>query len=206
MFTLDTHMHTCLSPCGDLDMHPTAIVATAVQAGLDGVVVCDHNSAENLAAVQRAGQRVGLAVLAGIEIASAEEVHIVALLPDVDAAQILQRRVYDALPGKNDEGAFGMQVVAGEDGEVLGFNQRLLIGATTMSLEEVVAAIHAAGGVAVAAHVDREGFGILGQLGMIPPGLALDALGGIEAHAAVRGSPEVRSLGGVPAAVRLRCP
>ncbi|MEW6365819.1 MAG: ATP-binding protein [Acidobacteriota bacterium] len=169
-------MHTCLSPCADLDMHPTAIVATAIQAGLDGIVVCDHNSAENLAAVQRAGQRVGLSVLAGMEIASAEEVHVVALLPDLEAALKLQRRVYAELPGKNDEEAFGMQVVAGEDGEVLGFNQRLLIGATTMSVEEVVAAIHDAGGVAVAAHVDREGFGIIGQLGMIPPGLALDAL------------------------------
>jgi PHP family Zn ribbon phosphoesterase len=32
------------------------------------------------------------------------------------------------------------------------------------------------GGLAIAAHIDRESFGILGQLGFIPDGLDLDAL------------------------------
>jgi signal transduction histidine kinase len=59
---------------------------------------------------------------------------------------------------------------------VTGFEERLLIGATTWSLDRVVAAIHDAGGLAVAAHVDRERFGLIGQLGFVPPGLPLDAL------------------------------
>jgi len=49
-------------------------------------------------------------------------------------------------------------------------------GATTLSVDSVVAAIHEVEGLAVASHVDRERNGIFGQLGMIPPGLALDAL------------------------------
>jgi hypothetical protein len=36
--------------------------------------------------------------------------------------------------------------------------------------------IHEREGLAIAAHVDREGFGILGQLGFIPEGLPLDAV------------------------------
>jgi len=36
--------------------------------------------------------------------------------------------------------------------------------------------IHERDGLAIAAHVDREGFGIVGQLGFIPEGLLLDAL------------------------------
>lgn len=176
MFALDTHVHTCLSPCGDLDMHPAGLVRAAVSARLDGVAVCDHNSAENVEAVIRAGEAAGLAVIPGLEVTSEEEVHVLALLPDLDAAAHLQETVYAALPGANAGAAFGQQVVADEHEEVLGFCPRLLAGATTLSVERVVDAIHAAGGLAVAAHVDREGFGIIGQLGMIPEGLGLDAL------------------------------
>ena len=167
---VDTHIHTCLSPCAELDMHPSAIVDAAVRAGLDAIAVCDHNSAENAAAVQRAGNAAGLAVIPGMEITSSEEVHILGLLPDIAAAMELQSKVYRSLPGRNDENAFGMQVIANEFAEVLGFKEHLLSGATTLNLDRVVAAIHDVDGLAVASHVDREGFGIIGQLGFIPPG------------------------------------
>jgi 3',5'-nucleoside bisphosphate phosphatase len=176
VFKIDTHIHTCLSPCAELDMHPAALVDAAVWAGLDAIAVCDHNSAENIAAVQRAGHSVGLPVIPGMEITSAEEVHILGLLPNLEAAMALQSKVYRSLPGHNDEKAFGMQVVANEFAEVLGFNNRLLAGATTLNLEQVVSAIHDVDGLAVASHADREGFGIIGQLGFIPSGLPLDAI------------------------------
>ena len=176
MFTLDLHVHTCLSPCGELEMHPAAVVAAACAAGLDAVAVCDHNSAANVAATVRAGAAAGLPVLAGMEIASEEEVHVIGLLPGAEAAERLQGRVYAALPGRNDPEAFGPQVVVSEGGEVLGFEERLLIGATTWDLGRVVRAVHDEDGLAIAAHVDRERFGLVGQLGFVPPGLALDAL------------------------------
>jgi anti-sigma regulatory factor (Ser/Thr protein kinase) len=103
-------------------------------------------------------------------------VHILGLLPDLEAAMALQSKVYKALPGRNDENMFGMQVIANEFAEVLGFNEHLLAGATTLNLDSVVKAIHDVEGLAVASHVDREGFGIVGQLGFIPPGLALDGI------------------------------
>ena len=176
MFMVDTHIHTCLSPCAELDMHPAALVDAAVRAGLDSIAVCDHNSAENAAAVQRAGTSAGLAVIPGMEITSAEEVHVLGLLPDLEAAMALQSKVYRSLPGHNDENIFGIQVIANEFAEVLGFNDHLLSGATTLNLDQVVAAIHDVDGLAVASHVDREGFGIIGQLGFIPPNLPLDAI------------------------------
>ncbi len=176
MFVIDAHLHTCLSPCAELDMHPSALAAAAALAGLDAVAVCDHNSVENAGAVERAGRALGLAVIPGMEITSAEEVHVLGLMPDMEAALALQSRIYRALPGRNDERAFGMQVIANERAEVLGFNEHLLAGATTLEVDRVVDEIHGAGGLAVASHVDREGFGIIGQLGMIPAGLPLDAL------------------------------
>jgi hypothetical protein len=176
VFMVDTHIHTCLSPCADLDMHPAALVDAAVRAGLDSVAVCDHNSAENAAAVQRAGTSAGLQVIPGMEITTAEEVHILGLLPDLEAALTLQSRVYRSLPGHNDEETFGMQVIANEFAEVLGFNDHLLAGATILNIDQVIAAIHDVDGLAVASHVDREGFGIIGQLGFIPRKLPLDAI------------------------------
>jgi PHP family Zn ribbon phosphoesterase len=58
----------------------------------------------------------------------------------------------------------------------MGLNDRLLIGATSLPLERIVEAIHSLGGLAIASHIDRESFGIVGQLGFVPEGLVLDAL------------------------------
>jgi PHP family Zn ribbon phosphoesterase len=69
-----------------------------------------------------------------------------------------------------------MQVVVNAEGEVLSFNDKLLIGASTLPVEEVVKTIHDLNGLAIASHIDREGFSLIGQLGFIPEGLDLDAL------------------------------
>jgi len=88
----------------------------------------------------------------------------------------MQEAVYSSLRGVNDEERYGLQVVVNEKDEVLGYNNRLLIGATEMSVEEVVDLIHEYNGIAIASHVDREGFSIITNLGFIPEGLKLDAL------------------------------
>ena len=43
-FRVDLHLHTCLSPCGSLEMSPQRIVETALERGLDAIAVTDHNS------------------------------------------------------------------------------------------------------------------------------------------------------------------
>jgi hypothetical protein len=176
VFAFDMHVHTCLSPCGELDMHPSAIVRAAAEAGVDGIVICDHNAADNVAAVGRAARAAGFVAVAGMEITTEEEVHLVALMPDEAAAGVLHARVAAALPGRNEPAAFGEQVIANEDAEVLGFNPSLLAGATCWSVDRAAEEIHRAGGLVIAAHVDRERFGLVGQLGFVPPGLALDAI------------------------------
>ncbi len=66
----DLHIHSCLSPCGDEEMRPCAIVKKALAMGLDMIAICDHNSAENVAAFMSAGGESGLTVLPGMEVAS----------------------------------------------------------------------------------------------------------------------------------------
>ena len=172
----DLHIHTCLSPCAELEMSPRGIVNEAVNKGIDMIAVCDHNSAENVAAVMEASRQTSLTVLPGMEITSREEVHVLGIFNTPDEAIRMQELVYEHLEGENDAETFGMQVVVEANGTVAGFCNKLLIGATDLSLEHVVRAIHTHDGLAVAAHIDREGFGILGQLGFIPPDLPLDAL------------------------------
>jgi PHP family Zn ribbon phosphoesterase len=176
-FRADLHIHTCLSPCADLEMSPAAIVRTAVEKAIDIIAVTDHNSAENIISAQKAAEHKNITVLAGMEITSSEEAHILALLEDSDGIQKLQDTVYkNLLPGENDEKRFGEQIVVNEKDEVMNFNTRLLIGATSLPAQEIVNAIHSLGGLAIASHVDRDAFSIISQLGFIPDDLQFDAL------------------------------
>jgi len=157
-------------------MAPRAIVKQAKAVGLDMIAICDHNSVENVQAVIKAGKRESVRVIPGIEITSREEVHVVGLFNSDKNAKRVQATVYENLPGTNDEAAFGPQTIVDEWDRAIGNSDKLLIGATNMPLEGVVRAIHDCDGLAVAAHVDRQRFGIIGHLGFIPEGLKLDAL------------------------------
>jgi predicted metal-dependent phosphoesterase TrpH len=172
----DLHVHTCLSPCADNQMESVAIVEQAKKVGLDMIGICDHNSGENVGAMMKAGLREGLAVIPGVGITSREEVHILGLFKTEQDLMCLQDIIYENLPGQNDEEAFGPQLVIDENGNVVGQNPRLLIGATTLSLEQIIDTIHKLGGLAIASHIDRQRFSLIGQLGFIPRDLKLDAL------------------------------
>lgn len=157
-------------------MSPAAIVKEAVKKNIHLIAICDHNSSENSEALIKASRGEALTVLPGLEVTSKEEVHVCALFDHVDDALALQALIYDNLEGENDDKVFGMQVVVNAEGDVLDFNRKLLIGATSLSIEQIVDAIHSSNGLAIASHIDREGFGIIGQLGFIPPQLEFDAL------------------------------
>ncbi|MGC8793054.1 MAG: PHP domain-containing protein, partial [Bryobacteraceae bacterium] len=117
-----------------------------------------------------------LTVLPAMEITSREEVHVLAVFGRLEAALAMQETVYRRLPGENRPDVFGLQVLVNEDHDVTGFEPRLLAGATESSLGEIVEQVHRLGGLAIAAHADREAFGLLGHLGFVPRGLMLDGL------------------------------
>lgn len=170
-------MHTCLSPCAELDMSPRGIVNASLERGLNIIAVTDHNSAENAAAAKRAAEGSGLNVLAGMEITSSEEVHLLALFESPETAALMQEIVYENLPsGENDERLYGHQVIANEHNEVMGFNKRLLISATNLTAHRILEFIASFGGISIASHVDKEAFSVLSQLGFIPEDLKFDAV------------------------------
>jgi PHP family Zn ribbon phosphoesterase len=176
LFKADLHIHTCLSPCTELNMSPKGILIAAKKKGIDILGICDHNSSENSLAIMKAAKKMHIHILPGMEVTTEEEVHILALFDDIGNALKLQEHVYKNLPGKNDEETFGKQVIVNDKEEVLGFTDKLLIGATTIPLDKVLKLIHALEGLAIASHINREAFSIIAQLGFIPDDLELDAL------------------------------
>ena len=168
----DLHIHSALSPCGSLEMSPSAIVAEAKRRGLQAIAVTDHNSVENALIARRVGERLGVKVFCGMEAQSVEEVHLLVLFEDPEEARLFWEEVYPSLPEiPNNPEYFGDQVVVDEEENILRFEEKLLLNSLTLSLGEIVEIGRRRRGWVVPAHVESDRFGLLVQLGFIPPEL-----------------------------------
>ena len=164
----DLHMHSCLSPCADDDMTPANICGMAYIKGLQAIAVTDHNTGRNLPYVKEAADHYGLIFLPGMEITTKEEVHLLGYFKDVETAVEVGEIFSSHLPPmKNKPDFFGNQLVMNTDDEVVDVEDRLLIGATDLDLEECTRIIREHGGAAVPAHINR-GHGLLTNLGLFP--------------------------------------
>ncbi|MBQ3157973.1 MAG: hypothetical protein IJB81_13845 [Clostridia bacterium] len=173
----DLHIHSCLSPCGDMLMTPNNIVGMAYIKQLDAIAVCDHNTAENLPAVKEAADMMGVLLLPGMELTTREEAHMLCYFPDVESCRAFGAYVYAHLPKiSNRPEFFGRQVRMNGQDEETGEEERLLISALDLSFEECEKQIHAHGGLCVPAHINRGANGVLNALGFLPGGARYDAL------------------------------
>ena len=164
----DLHMHSCLSPCADDDMTPANICGMAYIKGLQAIAVTDHNTGRNLPYVKEAADHYGLIFLPGMEITTKEEVHLLGYFRDVETAVEVGEIFSSHLPPmKNKPDFFGNQLVMNTDDEVMDVEDRLLIGATDLDLEECTRIIREHEGAAVPAHINR-GHGLLTNLGLFP--------------------------------------
>ena len=167
----DLHIHSCLSPCANLEMSPGEIVARAKAAGMGGIALTDHQSARNTPAIAECARRAGLSCLFGMEVQTAEEVHTVALFDTTEQALKLTDWVYEAMPKRvNDPETFGDQPVVTWDDDIVDLEWRILAMGCRRTIPETAAKVHELGGLYVAAHVDRPNFSCLGTLGAIPEG------------------------------------
>lgn len=164
----DFHIHSCLSPCGDNDMTPQNIVNMSQIMGYDVIALTDHNTCGNCPAVMKAGEKIGLTVIPGMELCTSEEVHVVCLFPDLEKAMAFSDYVYTTLPPvKNRPAVFGDQLICDENDEVISTEEKLLITASSISCMKVVEVVTEYGGVCYPAHIDRSSFSILSNLGTI---------------------------------------
>lgn len=172
----DFHIHSALSPCGDNDMTPNNLINMSIIKGLDAVALTDHNACENArAAAAVAGDKI--IFIPGMEVETSEEVHIVTLFPTADAAEEMQRILVDSSPFiPNRPEIFGNQYIMDENDEICGEIDRMLVTASGLDIYTVVAAAKDLGGIAYPAHIDRESYSVLSNLGFIPPDLDISAV------------------------------
>ena len=173
----DLHIHSCLSPCGDDLMTPNNIVNMAVLKELDVIAVTDHNTAGNLPAVFALARENGLSVLPGIEANTAEEVHVLCYFYDLEACLAFSDAIYEHLPPiPNRPDFFGEQLVLDAEDETVRVEDRLLISALDVSIDELVALCGEFEGICVPAHINRMANSLLNNLGFLPPGVPFAAL------------------------------
>ncbi len=165
----DLHIHSCLSPCGDSDMTVNNIVNMSILTELDVIALTDHNSCKNCPAFFEAGQESEKVLIAGMELTTSEEIHVVCLFERLEDAMEFDSFVYERLPDiDNEPEIFGEQIILDcEDNEV-GRVQKLLINATSISIEDVPELSERFNFAAFPAHIDKQSFSILASLGYIP--------------------------------------
>lgn len=166
----DLHLHSCLSPCGDNDNTPHNLVGMGVLAGLQIMALTDHNTCRNCPAFFAAAEAQGIIPVAGMELTTAEDIHLVCLFPSLQTAM-----AFDLAVGRNRilignrPDIFGDQLVMDENDRVIDMEHYLLSNATRLSVDEAVALADTYGGIAYPAHIDREANGMVAVLGALPP-------------------------------------
>lgn len=176
-FKSDLHIHSLLSPCGELEMSPAMIIEKAKAEKLDIIGITDHNSTRQAFTIQKMAEKEGIYVLMGAEVTSKEEVHCLCYFPDEMALNDFQDYLDMKLPNiKNDPVAFGDQVAVNENEEIVFEESRLLISAIDDSMENIAKKTASLNGLFVPAHIDKASFSLISQLGFIPLDLEADAV------------------------------
>lgn len=165
----DLHIHSCLSPCADDDMTVNNIVGMAVLNGLRIVALTDHNSCANCSSFFEVAIAAGIVPVAGCELTTAEEIHLLCLFPSLEIAMDFDR-VLSAYRMRfpNRPEIFGEQLILNSQDEVTGKEPFLLPPATALSLTEAHGLVSGCGGACLPAHIDRTSNGILAVLGAMP--------------------------------------
>ena len=165
----DFHVHSCLSPCADDDNTPNNIAGMATLNNLQVVALTDHNTCKNCPGFFEAAKKQGIIPIAGMELTTAEDIHIIFLFEKLEDAlafseEVNTRRIL--FPNRVD--VYGEQYVMDGNDEVIETEPDLLSNATTITVEECPALAQKYSGICYPAHIDRQANGIISTLGIVP--------------------------------------
>ena len=165
----DLHIHSCLSPCADNDMTPNNIAGMSAIKGLNIVALTDHNSCRNCPAFFEAAKRQGIIPVAGMELTTAEDIHIVCLFEELERAMAFSAEIEKhIMPIKNRPEIFGDQIVCDSEDEPIDIEETLLISATDLWIGDAIELAKSFGAHVHPAHIDRDSNGIVAILGDVP--------------------------------------
>ena len=120
MIYYDFHIHSCLSPCADDDMTPHNIAGMGYIKGLRAMALTDHNTCKNCHAFFAACEKFGIVPIAGMELTTSEDVHLVCLFPTLEKALAFDGAL-DSHRAKinNRPERFGNQIIMNESDEAV---------------------------------------------------------------------------------------
>ena len=168
-YLYDFHVHSCLSPCGDADNTPNNLAGMAFLNGVRIMALTDHNTCRNCPAFFAAARRYGVIPIAGMELTTSEDIHVVCLFETLEDALAFNDEVDTRrIRVKNREDIFGEQLILDEEDNVVAHEEDLLINATTIALDEAPQLVAKYGGICYPAHIDRPANGAIEILGDFP--------------------------------------
>jgi len=166
----DLHIHSCLSPCGDDEATPASVAGIGKLNGLSIMALTDHNTTKNCPAFFKAAKAYGIIAVAGMELTTAEDIHMVCLFKTLDDATAFDKALDSyRIPVPNRPDIFGRQLIMDEDDNIIGEVENTLSFATNVSFDEAPKLVESYGGVCYPAHIDRPSNSVIAVLGAFPP-------------------------------------
>ena len=151
-------------------MTPNNIAGMAALKGLQIVAITDHNTCKNAPAFLAACKKNGIVGIPGMELTTAEEIHMLCLFDELDKAMAFSDEIQKhILPIKNKPEIFGEQLILDADDGIIGTEEKLLINATDLDMHSAVKLARSFDAAICPAHIDKASNGIIGILGDFPP-------------------------------------
>ena len=167
----DLHNHSCLSPCGSLELSPRRLAELGAARGLAVMALTDHNSSLNCPAFAAMCRRCGVIPIFGMEATTSEEIHALCLFTSLEACMAFNEYAYSVLvPFPNDPEKTGDQVYVDADDNIQGEVEYYLINPLDLSIDALGGKAAEYGGLVIPAHVDRPAFSMTSQLGVVVDG------------------------------------
>ncbi|MBE3036458.1 MAG: histidinol-phosphatase [Candidatus Atribacteria bacterium] len=158
-------------------MSPQLILEQAVQKELNLISITDHNTVWHSILACRLSEYMSIQVIPGVELTSREEVHLLAYFPNIEALLKMGEEIDNYLPRKkNNSRVFGNQLYYDLNGEITGIDETLRQVALNIGIDNLVDFVHSIEGIAVPAHIDKDRFSLLSQLGFLDQEADYDAV------------------------------
>ena len=167
----DLHIHSCLSPCGDNEMTPGNVLGMAMLKGLNIVALTDHNTLSNCPAFFDMATDLGIIPIAGTEITTAEDIHVLTLFDTLEGAMDFNSALdKKRMKIKNNPDIFGKQLLVDSNDNVVGEEEYLLINSVELSIDDICDEVKKYSGVGIPAHIDKNSNSVVAVLGTVPDG------------------------------------
>lgn len=168
-YAYDLHIHSVLSPCGDVLMTPNNIFNMANLKGLRIISITDHNSMKQLAVCETLSHSYDLLWIPGVEITVAEDFDVLCYFKTLEDALEVDRLLEYYLPRvKNNPALYGEQAICDIEDTIIDTYDYLLIQPLTLSLQDLIELLEPFPHILVYAHIDKPSRSGRGYVQKIP--------------------------------------